>query len=107
MEFLPEIVLTVLSIFIIPGIVQIVRIWGDKFNPEVGLQKQVVTVLAFALSLVAAFIWSGTASLPPFAGDPVEWMTNLLMVGSAFFTAVKLVYDFILKAIFERLGWSV
>lgn len=104
MEFLPEIVLTILSVLVIPVIIQLVKIWREKANPDVGLQKNVITIVAFVLSVVAAFIWSGSA-LPPFGGDPVEFIQALLLVASGFFTAVKALYDFLLKALFERLGW--
>jgi len=104
MEFLPEIVLTVLSVVLIPIIVQGIKLWREKLNPDIDSQKQAVTVIAFVLSIAAAFIWSGSA-LPEFSGDPVAYLQALLLVGSAFFTAVKGVYDFILDAFFEKLGW--
>jgi len=104
MEFLPQIVITVLSVVLIPLIVQGIKIWRNKANPEVGLQKKVVTILSFVLSIVAAVIWAGVI-LPPFAGDPLAYIQSLLTIASVFFTAVKGVYDFILKSIFEQLGW--
>ena len=105
MDFLPEFLVSFITVIGIPVIVQLVKIWREKLNPGEELQQKVITVIVFAFSFIAAMIYAGV-HLPPFNGDPIQYLFQLLAVGSVFFTAVKAVYDFILKSIFEKLGWN-
>ena len=80
------------------------KLWREKINPDTKLQREVITIVVFGLSLGIGFIWL-PPEMPILADDPMAYLTALFLMASPWFTSVKIIYDFIMKRVFEKIGW--
>ena len=103
MQNIPDFVYQILIVLLIPGIIQGVKYFGKDWSDVV--KRWVVIGLSIALSVAAGVLYFAP-DLPAWSGDPIAFLNALIAVGAPFFLGVEVVYNFILKRVFEGLGWS-
>ena len=101
---LPEPYLTILLVLVVPVVVQVLKLAAAKLGKPIA--TGIVQALAFIIAGAFVYLAGGLAGLelPVFSGDPVAFLGALLVLASAAWLPIKLLYDFVLGAIFEKLG---
>ena len=97
--------LTPLQIAII-GLVASALTQGIKFaSAKLGkdISRFWITVICYAVSVGMAIVFS-SQQLNIGGGDPAEWMSSLLAAATAVFGLATLIYNLILRQVFDKLG---
>lgn len=101
----PDFVQSMIVALVIPVLVQLLKFWQSERGKA--LSTELVTFLVAALAGVGGvilFVASPEAALPAWDGDPIAYLNALLPVASGLFGVITVLYNLILKRVFEALG---
>jgi hypothetical protein len=85
---------------VVPVLTQISKWYYAKTGKE--LSKRVVTFVAFGLSLITAGFFAANQFPATLPSDPMEVLGAIIVWASAVFGVAVLIYNLLLKAIFEK-----
>lgn len=110
---LPSGLVVILSSVLIPVVVQVLK-WIAAWAGVVWKEKTLM-IICFVLGVGVAFLWLRPVfpAFPLVAGDPAEfaglildWIAGALSVVGSVFGLATIVYQFILRYVFDALGFG-
>ena len=106
---IPETVIMIVSLIVVPVLVQVVKLYRKSKNPNPKFEKQFLTGLMVFLSIGFAIVFSPPkpSNLPVvFLDDPLGYMDKLFIAAAPFFAWLKITYDYIMVKVFTAVGWD-
>ena len=100
MEFLSDPIQAMIVAFLVPIIVWGIKLVSIKFGYE--MPRMVVSLVILVISAIICFIVK-PPMFPADMSDPALYGQQLLVGLSAYFGAIKVVYDFILSHVFKAM----